>query len=108
MSELKKCAKCKEEKPFTDFPESTRSNDGYASVCVACKEAAAVDPPTTNDITPEEEARLIKELMGELGAVPSVAPAEPAKPKLLEQTTTGHLYIYTDILAERDDMRVYE
>ena len=118
----KKCAKCKEEKPVEEFAESTRSADGRASVCNECKEVqeapvpAATVPdapppvapfPTTNSVTPEEEERLIAEMLGDIEREKEEEKAAnilPPKKEPLLRGPDGFLYVWTPILAAKPGM----
>ena len=124
---IKKCAKCKEEKPVEEFAESTRSADGRASVCNECKEVqeapvpaapvpAAPVPvetpqvapfPTTNSVTPEEEERLIAEMLGDIEREKDAEKAAnilPPKKEPLLRGPDGFLYVWTPILAAKPGM----
>lgn len=112
----KKCAKCKEEKPVEEFAESTRSADGRASVCNECKEVPAapvpvetptVNPlPTTNSVTPEEEERLIAEMLGDIEREKDAEKAANILPqkKPMLRGPDGFLYVWTPILAAKPGM----
>ena len=114
---IKKCAKCKEEKPVEEFAESTRSADGRASVCNECKEVPAapvpVEPPpvapfpATNSVTPEEEERLIAEMLGDIEREKEEEKAAnilPPKKEPLLRGPDGFLYVWTPILAAKPGM----
>lgn len=120
---IKKCAKCKEEKPVEEFAESTRSADGRASVCNECKQIPAapvpVEPPpvapfpTTNSVTPEEEERLIAEMLGDIERdkeeekAANVLPPKTKKKPML-RGPDGFLYVWTPILAQKRGMAEVE
>jgi len=62
---MKKCTKCKQEKPLAEFGRYTRTKDGLDTQCKECRRAKWRTPESRN--LPGNRRQWIEDMMKQLG-----------------------------------------